>query len=53
MKLNRSYYRIYAGAKNMFAELCVKQGFIGGDWGIAQDVSASRKKLNFPLSGKL
>ena len=34
MKLNRSYYRIYAGAKNMFAELCVKQGFIGGDWGM-------------------
>ena len=39
MKLNRSYYRIYAGAKNMFAELCVKQGFIGGDWGIAQDLT--------------
>ena len=39
MKLNRSYYRIYAGAKNMFAELCVKQGFIGGDWGIDQDLT--------------
>ena len=39
MKLNRSYFRIYAGAKNMFAELCVKQGFIGGDWGIAQDLT--------------
>lgn len=39
MKLNRSYYRIYAGVKNMFAELCVKQGFIGGDWGIAQDLT--------------
>ena len=41
MNLNRSYYRIYAGAKNMFAELCVKQGFIGGDWGIEQDLSQS------------
>ncbi len=39
MKLNRSDYRIYAGAKNIFAEFCVKQGFVGGDWGIAQDLT--------------
>lgn len=25
MNLNRSYYRIFAGAKNMFSALCVVQ----------------------------
>lgn len=39
MTLNRNYYRIYAGAQNKFIDLCLKQGFIGGDWGIAQDLT--------------
>ncbi|MFB3948622.1 endonuclease NucS domain-containing protein [Aeromonas veronii bv. sobria] len=39
MSANRCYYRIFAGAKSVYAELCQQQGFIGGDWGIEQDLS--------------
>ncbi|MGU5686363.1 endonuclease NucS domain-containing protein [Aeromonas allosaccharophila] len=39
MSANRCYYRIFAGAKSLYAELCQQQGFIGGDWGIEQDLS--------------
>ena len=39
MNLSRNYYRIYAGAQNKFIDVCLKQGFIGGDWGIAQDLT--------------
>ncbi|MFM5787069.1 endonuclease NucS domain-containing protein [Aeromonas hydrophila] len=39
MSANRGYYRIFAGAKSLYAELCQQQGFIGGDWGIEQDLS--------------
>ena len=41
MNLNCSYYRIFAGAKNMFSALCIKQGFIGGDWSIEHDLSTT------------
>lgn len=39
MSANRGYYRIFAGAKSLYADLCQQQGFIGGDWGIEQDLS--------------
>ncbi|PJG57490.1 endonuclease NucS domain-containing protein [Aeromonas cavernicola] len=39
MSVHRRYYRIFAGAKSRYAELCQQQGFIGGDWGINQDLS--------------
>ena len=39
MSANRGYYRIFAGARSLYAELCQQQGFIGGDWGIEQDLS--------------
>ncbi len=35
---NRSYYRVMAGAKSAFANECFKGGFIGGDWGIHQNL---------------
>lgn len=35
---NRSYYRVIAGAKSAFATECFKGGFIGGDWGIHQNL---------------
>ncbi|MFM5313652.1 endonuclease NucS domain-containing protein [Aeromonas caviae] len=40
MSENRRYYRIFAGAKSLYADLCQQQGFIGGDWGIEQDLSS-------------
>lgn len=40
MSANRGYYRIFAGAKSLYAELCQLQGFIGGDGGIKQDLSS-------------
>ncbi len=40
MSANRGYYRIFAGARSLYAELCQQQGFIGGDWGIEQDLSS-------------
>ena len=35
----RDFYRIMAGAKSAYAGLCLSQGFIGGDWGISEDLS--------------
>jgi len=34
-----SYYRILPGIKNRFAEQCIKEGWLGGDWDIKQDLS--------------
>jgi restriction system protein len=39
MKATRNYYRIYAGQKSVYAQLCREQGFIGADWGIHQDLT--------------
>ena len=35
----KSYYRVMLGRKSSFAELCLKDGFIGVDFGVAQDLS--------------
>lgn len=40
MTPNRSYYRIMAGAKSCYAQECFEMGFIGGYWGIQQDLKA-------------
>ena len=39
IKIQRDFYRVMAGAKSVHAELCLSQGFIGGDWGIDEDLS--------------
>ena len=39
MTTSRSYFRIMAGRKSVHAGTCHEEGFIGGDWGIAQDLS--------------
>lgn len=39
MSTVRNYYRIMLGAKSYFAEQCIKEGWFGGDWGIAQDLT--------------
>lgn len=36
---SRNYYRIMAGAKSAYSSTCLEQGFIGGDWGIEQDLN--------------
>jgi len=36
----RNFYRIFAGAKSAYSQLCLEQAFIGVDWGINQDLSA-------------
>lgn len=36
----RDFYRVMAGAKSAYAELCFSQGLIGGDWGIKEDLSS-------------
>jgi restriction system protein len=36
----RNFYRIFAGAKSAYSQLCLEQAFIGVDWGISQDLSA-------------
>lgn len=40
MKTTRNYYRIYAGQKSVYAQLCREQGFIGADWGIHQELTS-------------
>lgn len=35
----RDFFRVMAGAKSAYADLCLSQGFIGGDWGINEDLS--------------
>lgn len=37
----RSYYRVMLGRKSSYAELCLKGGFIGADFGVALDLSES------------
>jgi restriction system protein len=39
----RSYYRVMLGKKSSHAELCLKGGFIGADFGVAQDLTESLK----------
>ncbi|MCV6589532.1 MAG: endonuclease NucS [Marinobacterium sp.] len=39
MTPNRSFYRIFAGAKSVHASLCLEQGIVGGDLGIEQDLA--------------
>ena len=39
MTPKRNFYRIMAGAKSAHASICHDQGFIGGDWGVDQDLS--------------
>lgn len=41
MTPNRSYYRIMAGAKSVYASECYQGGFIAANWSIDQDLSAS------------
>lgn len=41
MTPNRSYYRIMAGAKSVYASECYRGGFIAANWSIDQDLSAS------------
>ncbi len=36
---NRSFYRIMAGAKSVYAKQCFDEGFIAADWNINQDLS--------------
>ena len=33
------YFRIMPGARSVHVSICREQGFIGGDWGISQDLS--------------
>ena len=35
----RDFYRVMAGAKSAHAKLCLSEGFIGGDWGIEEDLT--------------
>jgi restriction system protein len=37
----RSYYRVMLGKKSSHAELCLVGGFIGADFGVAQDLTES------------
>lgn len=37
----RSYYRVMLGKKSSHAELCIEGGFIGADFGVAQDLTES------------
>lgn len=37
----RSYYRVMPGRKSTHADLCLKGGFVGADFGVAQDLSNS------------
>jgi restriction system protein len=39
MQFDISYYRIMSGAKSKYFSDCFGDGFIGGDWGIDQDLS--------------
>lgn len=39
MSLNRSYYRIMLGKNSSFAQECYKECWVGGDWGITQDLT--------------
>ncbi|WP_417511347.1 endonuclease NucS domain-containing protein [Methylophaga sp.] len=39
MKSIRNYYRIFAGAKSMYAQQCFSEGFIGADWGMHVDLT--------------
>lgn len=39
MKKPPNYFRIMPGAKSIYATTCYEEGFIGGDWGISQDLS--------------
>jgi len=39
MTVGRSYYRIMLGRKSAHADQCHAEGWFGGDWGIAQDLS--------------
>ena len=39
MTPNRSYYRIMAGAKSIYAQQCFEQGFIGANWDIDEDLT--------------
>jgi len=41
MTPNRSYYRIMAGAKSVYASECYQGGFIAANWSIDQDLAAS------------
>ena len=41
MTTPRSYYRIILGRKNVHAEPCHEQSFIGGDWGLNFDLADS------------
>ena len=37
----RSYYRVMLGRKSTHAELCLKGGFVGADFGVEQDLNNS------------
>lgn len=39
MKLNRNFYRVMAGAKCIYASECHQSGFVGGYWGIDEDLT--------------
>ena len=37
--ISRSYYRIYLGKKNAYAEQCFSEGFVGVSFGIERDLT--------------
>ncbi|MDD9892131.1 MAG: endonuclease NucS [Gammaproteobacteria bacterium] len=37
----KNYYRIMPGPKSIYAKECLDGGYIGGDWGISQDLSGA------------
>jgi len=56
MTPTKGYYRVIAGAGNAFINECQQAGFIGGDWGIHQDMQPHLskdwnmfRKLVFPM----
>lgn len=40
-EINKRYYRIMLGQKSIHAERCLREGFIGGDWGISGDLGSA------------
>lgn len=40
-QMSKRYFRIMLGQRSVYAEKCFSEGFIGGDWGINQDLTRS------------
>lgn len=39
--MSKRYVRVMLGQRSVFSERCFADGFVGGDWGIKQDLTAS------------